>query len=367
MNVCLLSPYQPQTGGVPVHTSGLVKSLSRKNKVTVITYGRLGRKGSERIRVVEVPVPPVRFLRGLCFFMGAVIQLFMLSRKKAFDVVHAEYMLPLGAAALFFRKFSGKKPLVVVTAHGSDLLSLGRGWLSGRLVRRVGNSSDRVICVSDYLAKEAVDLGIHAGKVHVIRNGIGEDALPRSSRASLRKVLGLPENERIITFVGSLSETKGADIFVILAFHFHERVQGLRFCLVGGGPDEGSLKRYCSKRGMKGIVTFVGRKSHQESLRYIKASDALVIPSRIEGFGLTALEGMRIGVPIAASRSGALGEVLGGSSLTDNIPWTLRKILTSKTFRDRMVKENRKLSMKYSWEKMANETEKVYRSGGKSA
>lgn len=366
MNICFLSPYPPQTGGVPVHTSGLVRALERRNRITVITYGRVGRKGTKRTRIVEVPVAPVKFLRGLSFFIGAVIQLFLLGRKKGFDVIHAEYMLPLGAAALFYRKFARKKPPVVVTAHGSDLLSLGRGWLSRKFVRWVGNSSDRVICVSRHLSTQAVDMGIRAGKVHVIHNGIDEKDFPRKSRKGLREELSMPE-KKIITFIGSLSEAKGADIFLILAYHFKGRIPDAGFYLVGGGPDMKSLRKYCSKRGISDTVTFTGPLSHDESLKYMKASDVLVIPSRIEGFGLTALEGMSLGIPVAASKSGALSEILCESSLTDNLPGTVKDILTKKSFRSSMVKENRNKASKFSWGKMANETVKLYRDRKKTA
>lgn len=367
MNICFLSPYPPQTGGVPVHTRGLINALERRNRITVITYGRMGRKGTDRTRIVEVPVVPVKFLRGLSFFIGAVIQLFLLSRKKGFDVIHAEYMLPLGAAALFYRKIARNKPPVIVTAHGSDLLSLGKSWLSRIFVRWVGNSSDRVICVSRYLSIEAVDLGIHAGKVHVIHNGIDEKDLPRKSKKGLREELKLPDKKSIITFIGSLSEAKGADIFAILAYHFKGRIPDAGFYLVGGGPDMKSLRKYCSKRGISDSVTFTGPLSHDESLKYMKASDVLVIPSRIEGFGLTALEGMSLGIPVAATKSGALSEILCEASLTDNLPGTVKDILTKKSFRSSMVKENKKKASKFSWGKMANETVKLYRDTKKSA
>jgi glycosyltransferase involved in cell wall biosynthesis len=244
---------------------------------------------------------------------------------------------------------------------------LGRGFLGGMFVKMVGNGSDGVICVSRYLSIEAVDIGIHAGKINVIHNGIGDKGLPRESKERLRRELKLPAKSKIVTFVGSLSEAKGADIFAILACHMHDRMPDARFYLVGGGPEMDSLRRYCSRSGISDTVTFTGAVSHDESLQYMKASDVLVIPSRIEGFGLTALEGMRLGVPIAASKSGALSEILGKSSLTNNLPMTVRDILNKKSFRYAIIKENRKLSLKFSWEKMANETERIYRKITRSA
>jgi glycosyltransferase involved in cell wall biosynthesis len=372
MKICFLSPYPPQPGGVAVHTSGLVKVLAKKegNKIFVITYGRMGRKSGKNVRFVEIPVIRLKFLRGLSFFLGSVLMLFWLNLRHKLDIVHAEYMLPLGAAALFYRKIARRKPGVVVTAHGSDLLSLGENGVVGRFLSWIGNSCDKLVCVSKYLAKRAADIGVRHGKIEIIYNGIDDSGMPRGSREKIRKCLGLPEKKQVVTFVGSLSEAKGADTFVILAKHmldWEPHGPGLHFVLVGGGPDRKELEHYCQKRGIADSVIFTGPKSHPESLKYIKSSDVLVVPSRVEGFGLTALEGMRLGVPVAASAAGALPEILSDLSVTDNLPKTVRDMLWSKRFRNRVVRENKRLSHKFGLKEMGNETEKLYQRVQRSA
>ncbi len=367
MKICFLSPYPPQPGGVPVHTSGLVGNLAKRHGISVITYGRMGRKGKEGVEIKEIPVINVKFFRGLSFFIGALLMLLVLNMRKRIDIVHAQYMLPLGAVALAFRKISRNKPKVVITAHGSDLLSLGEGWLMRRIVSWIGNSCDKLVCVSKHLGARAVDLGIKPGKIRVIYNGVDDSAMPKRSREWLRKELRLPAKKKVVTFVGSLNEAKGADIFVVLAGHLLEREgrelkePGLLFVLVGSGSDRDWLAGFCRDNGIEDSVIFAGPLSHAESLKYIKSSDVLVIPSRVEGFGMTALEGMRLGVPVAASGTGALPEILSRISVTDNLPKTVRDILRSSICRGKIVRENKRLSEKFGLERMADETEKLYR------
>jgi glycosyltransferase involved in cell wall biosynthesis len=373
VNICFLSPYPPQTGGVPVHTSGLAKKLAARHRIAVITYGRMGRQSEKGLDIFQVPVLNIRFLRGLSYFIGAVIQLFRLGRRRRIDVIHCEYMHPLGPAALLYRKLAKRKPKVVVTAHGSDLISLGGSMLGRRLVKWIGNSSDRVICVSRYLASKAAKAGIRPGHVSVIYNGVDDSEFPQGSRERLRKRLRLPLKRKIVTFAGSLNEAKGADVFVILARHMLERAQmgdvktQMMFILIGGGADRKELERYCRKNGISGSVIFAGPLGHRKALQHIKSSDVLVIPSRVEGFGLTALEGMAMGVPVAAGRAGALPEILSPCSLTGNMPKTVRDILRGGKLRSKVVRENRKLAGRFSLERMVNETDKLYRDVKRSA
>ncbi len=359
MNICMISPYPPQTGGVPVHTESLVKMLSKGHKIFLITYGRLGRKSSGNVEVIEVPIINMKFLRGMSFFLGALFKLRSTAKKNKIDIIHSQFMHPPGTVASFYRKICRKKIKFFVTAHGSDLLSLAGGMFGRMIIKSVGNSCDRLICVSEYLAETAESLGTDKKKISVIYNGLSDMGLPKESKKSLRKHLKLPD-KNIITFAGKLTEAKGADIFLILAEHLSYR-KGMCFLVVGDGPQRKSLEHFCEKFGLEDSVVFTGPKDHDETLRYMKASDVIVVPSRVEGFGLTALEAMRLGVPVVASPAGALPEIMPGLAVTENLPHIVVKILESSKFRNAVVKGNRKISQGFTLEKMCDETESLYR------
>ncbi len=360
MNICMISAYPPQTGGIPVHTEALMRHLSRKHKVHLITYGKLGRKARENVTITEVPVINVKFLRGLSFFIGCCMAIRKTCKENRIDVIHAHYMHPPGTAAALYRKRTKGKERLVVTAHGSDLLSLGSGRIGKALVRFCAGKADKLICVSTHLSSVAQDLGIPKGMIEVVYNGIDESKIPRASKENLRKKLRL-HSEKVVTFAGALNEAKGADIFIVLAEHLSRRDKDASFVLVGKGPLKDDLEKKVARAGLEERVIFAGEKSNEETLEYIKASDVVVVPSRIEGFGLTALEAAMAGVPVVTSRNGALPEIVSGVSATDNMPATVLKIITVNKFSRHVVEENRKAVRRFSVERMCSETEKAYR------
>ncbi len=365
MNICMISPYPPQTGGVPVHAESLVRKLSKRHRIFLITYGRLGRKSRGNVEMIEVPVINIKFIRGLSFFLGALFKLRAVVKKNRIDIIHSQFMHPPGTAASFLRKFGCRKPKFFVTAHGSDLLSPAGGRFGRWIMKRVGNSSDKLVCVSKHLEKAAESLGIEKRKLAVIRNGLEKSGLPKESREKLRELLRLPK-KKIVTFSGRLTEAKGADIFLILAEQLSGKRKDILFVVVGGGPLRKSLEDFADKMGLSGHVLFTGPKDHARTLEYMKASDVVVVPSRIEGFGLTALEAAFLDIPVVASKSGALPEILSELSVTDNMPHTVMKILESRKFGAEIVRANRDSCGKFTLERMCDETEKLYKSGRRS-
>ena len=81
------------------------------------------------------------------------------------------------------------------------------------------------------------------------------------------------------------------------------------FLVLGTGPELADLRA----RSSCDHVRFVGYREEAASL--VSALDVLVVPSRYEGFGLAAAEAMLLGVPVVASRTGGLEEVVGDSGM----------------------------------------------------
>jgi glycosyltransferase involved in cell wall biosynthesis len=196
------------------------------------------------------------------------------------------------------------------------------------------------------------------GKAIVVYNGIkvGETG----PAMNIRKELGIPGKARIVTFSAAINEKKGADIFVVLGEHILSRRKDVYFLLIGGGSERKWLENYCRSRGLAGNIRFLGPQSHENALRYIRAGDVLVVPSRAEGFGMSALEGAVLKVPVIASRTGALPEILSPRAFPENMPGYLNLLLDSERERERLVRDNLRVAGKYKLEGMLSGTEKVY-------
>jgi glycosyltransferase involved in cell wall biosynthesis len=94
---------------------------------------------------------------------------------------------------------------------------------------------------------------------------------------------------------------------------------------------------------------------------------ALVHPSKMEGFGLTGLEAMSVGLPVIASETSCLPEVYGDAAMffdpnnMDELVGRLDELIKDPSLREELSEKGYLQSRKYSWEKMATETVDVYR------
>jgi glycosyltransferase involved in cell wall biosynthesis len=113
-----------------------------------------------------------------------------------------------------------------------------------------------------------------------------------------------------VVIPGRLVHEKGhADFLQALALL---RTQGrqLSVTLAGHGPIRTTLERQIGQLGLDGCVSITGSLAHAQLLDVVQAADLVVVPSRFEGFGLTALEAMALGRPVLATTTGGLPEVI---------------------------------------------------------
>ena len=86
-------------------------------------------------------------------------------------------------------------------------------------------------------------------------------------------------------------------------------VKRLTFCWLAG-PDEKKLKDTVQTYGLISSVTFYGEAEWERAMQLMSLMDIVVVPSRFEGFGLTAAEAMAMGKPVVASDTSGLKEVV---------------------------------------------------------
>lgn len=165
-----------------------------------------------------------------------------------------------------------------------------------------------VICVSHFSAQEAVDLlGIR--DPFVIHNGVDEkffDATPLETTAL--GALGV-KGEYVLT-AGGASRRKNLEGLAAAWAKVHSARPDLT--LVLAGPQH--PRRTELFRDVPG-VRLVGRVGDYLVPGLIAAASAVVVPSLYEGFGLPALEGMAAGVPVVATRTSSLPEVVADGGI----------------------------------------------------
>jgi glycosyltransferase involved in cell wall biosynthesis len=107
-------------------------------------------------------------------------------------------------------------------------------------------------------------------------------------------------------FLGRLTEEKGVDI---LLRSLAKLPADTNLIIAGSGPKENELKKQVLELNLSDRVSFLGRVT--DKAQFFNQIGALVVPSFLaESFGLVAVEAMAFGVPVIASRIGALSEII---------------------------------------------------------
>ena len=114
----------------------------------------------------------------------------------------------------------------------------------------------------------------------------------------------------VIGFAGRLAKNKGADVLLGAVAQLQGRGLPVRLVVVGEGAEGNHLKAQTLSLGIGATTRFAGRVPRGGIYGAIKGFDIAAVPSREEGFGLSALEAMAAGVPVVASRVDALQEVV---------------------------------------------------------
>jgi len=219
------------------------------------------------------------------------------------DVVLATWAYPDGCAAVIEARALGKP--CVVKVHGTDVNDVLHRPLVRHIAGLVLPEADAVVAVSRPLASELGALGVHRERIHVVRNGIDASLFGAAERAKARRALGLPQEERVLLFVGRLEERKG--IFDLLeAFERVRRRVDARLVLVGDGVATARVRAAASRGGIR----VVGARPHAEIGQWMTASDLVVLPSWMEGTPNVVLEALSCGRPVVATRVGGIPDVV---------------------------------------------------------
>lgn len=170
---------------------------------------------------------------------------------------------------------------------------------------------DRVISLSNYMRNLlSLDYGLDPTKITVIPNGLSDRADLSVEKNLLREKWHIRFDERIILFVGRVDEIKGAR-FLIRAFHeVLKSYPNCRLVIVGDGNYDRVFKE--AKKSCVQI-TFTGFLEREELYEMYRIADIGVVPSLFEPFGYVPVEMMMHELPIVATATSGLNEVVDES------------------------------------------------------
>jgi glycosyltransferase involved in cell wall biosynthesis len=184
-------------------------------------------------------------------------------------------------------------------ASRRDILLPQRTSGQRRLQRLVYRLAHRVVANSEAAADQLRQEGVPDPALIVVPNGID---LARYEPAPLRT------EPRIVTTVANLRGEKGHDVLLRAAAIVTAQAPEVRFRIVGDGPMRSRLSSIAVELGIAHVVEFLG---HQEDVpEVLRDSDVFVLPSRTEAFPNALVEAMAAGLPVVASDTGGIPELV---------------------------------------------------------
>jgi glycosyltransferase involved in cell wall biosynthesis len=277
------------------------------------------RYGADRVRVVlpaehaalfdRLPPQAVHGFRigsagRLRAMMRMALVVWPLVRQWRPDVVH----LHSSYAGLVLRPLLAllpQRPRVVYCPHGWAFDREAPRWLNGAVAtveRAWARLCDAVVCISQHERASALRAGLPGDRLVVVANGIGDITPPADVDVANARTLWPARTLRVL-FVGRLDRQKGVDILYTAL----ERLGHRAFALVVGAAVVADRAATTAAPPNARVMGWLAR---ERIAVLCRAADVLVVPSRWEGFGLVALEAMRCGCAVVASRTGGLPEVI---------------------------------------------------------
>jgi len=340
LRIYVLTPgFPPKAGGQEQHLYQLSESLIAAGaSVRVITH-RYERALAVKEHVGPVPVlrlSPFGTLKGAGFrvvprlgiLLCRMFWRLLRDRRDYQAVLVSGYnFMPMSAvlAALLTGKpcvVRPESPLELTEFVGADSrakmgLSQG-GWLLSLLAslrRRAARRVDRYAAISSEIRVGLERLGIDPARIVPIPNGIDMERfqpVAAERKAQLRRALGLPVDGTLLIYTGRLAITKGAMMLIDVWRELAEFHPSAHLVMVGTGRGsfdscETELKEFIVQRGLTSRVTLTGNVANVHE--FLQACDLFVFPSDYEGFGLSILEAMAVGLPSVCTRVGVTMEI----------------------------------------------------------
>jgi len=330
MKILQVIPYFPPayTFGGPVKVVYQISKELIKRGHKVVVYTTDAKDFSSRLEInynntIEgIKVHRFRnlsltLIKKLKLFITPQLALFARKDVKNFDVIHLHEYRTFQNIVIHHYAYRYNIPYIL-QAHGSlrrintwqRLKWIYDAFFGYRLLR----DSSKVIALNNVEAEQYKAMGVPEENIAIIPNGIDlSEYSELPPKGAFKKKFGIPEDRKIILYLGRIHKIKGIDVLVKAYAHLKNEMNVNDAVLVVAGPDDGFLnevKFLVYNLGITDSVLFTGPLYGRDKLEAFVDSEVYVLPSRYEIFGLTVLEAYACGKPIVASRVGGLKDLV---------------------------------------------------------
>ena len=316
MRIDLITKEYPPAiyGGAGVHVAELVQVLRKNIEVQVRCFGadrdEVGTKAYGHASTFDNANPALQTI---------ATDLEMVSDVAGADLVHSH---------TWYANFAGQIASSLhgiphlITAHSLEPLrpwkeeQLGGGYrLSSWIERTAYEGATRIIAVSDGMRKDILRAypQLDPSKVTVVHNGIDLAAFQSATNPELVRSLGVDPAGRSVVFVGRITPQKGLPYLLKAARALPKDVQ---LVLCAGAPDTKEIQALVTdlvnelKKERDNVIWIERHLSREELIAVLSSATVFACPSIYEPLGIVNLEAMACGIPVVATATGGIPEVV---------------------------------------------------------
>lgn len=316
MRIDLITKEYPPNiyGGAGVHVSELVKVLRKSIEVQVRCFG-----DDRDEKDTKSYAHPHIFDGANAAIQTMATDLAMVSDVTGADLVHSH---------TWYANFAGQIASQLhgiphlITAHSLEPL---RPWKADQLAggykvsswveKSAYEAATGIIAVSHGMRSDILRAypDIDPNKVTVVHNGIDLSAFQSANDPDLVRTLGVDPDKRSVLFVGRITQQKGLPYLLKAVREIPADVQ---IVLCAGAPDTKEIQRQVIelvkelRKTRTGVVWIERHLNRNELVALLSSATVFACPSIYEPLGIVNLEAMACGVPVVATKTGGIPEVV---------------------------------------------------------
>jgi glycosyltransferase involved in cell wall biosynthesis len=254
----------------------------------------------------------------------------LVARRRQYDLIYVSGYKALGLTAVVLSSLLGKRCVLKADSNGEmsgaffdrgrEGLRLGADSAVFRLFvgarNRVLRKADRFVAISSDILEELQRHGVARDRIELATNSVDTSRFSPPSpgaKAAIRRRLQLPSDGIVVTFTGRLVSYKGLPLLLRVWERLQRERSNAMLLLVGsGGLDvhncEIELRDFVRANRLDHSVRFTGEVPDVHE--YLQASDVFVFPTEKEAFGISLIEAMACGLPVVATPTGGIKDIL---------------------------------------------------------
>ncbi len=307
-------------GGPAIHVTNLNYYLDKDyGYQSVLVYGSLAEgEGSmeylaERKQLKTILLPELGREISILGDLSAVWKLYKIMKAEKPDIVHT-HTAKAGFSGRIAAKLAGVKK-IYHTFHGNVF----QGYFNPLktkifilLEKLCALFTNKIIVISEQQKTELIKNKI-AGveKIEIIPLGFELDKIKDiQPNKYLRQKFNIPNDCKIAGLIGRLVPIKNHSYFIEIAEKVLQKIDNIRFLIIGDGELKSELERNISARGLTGKIIITGFINEPDKI--YGDLDLVLLTSKNEGTPVTIIEAMACGKPVLSTNVGGVGDVLQG-------------------------------------------------------